>query len=55
MTDRLEPYFELPLALRLAEHADSCDEHARSFSEDDTATTCPGGLVWVKDWGTYRL
>ena len=55
MTDRLELYFDLPVALRLAEHAHRCDEHARSYSEDDTATTCTGGLVWVKDWGTYLM
>ena len=55
MTDRLDLYFDLPLALRLAEHARRCDEHARSISEDDTSTTCPGGLVWVKDWGTYLM
>ena len=55
MTDHLDLYFDLALALRLAEHAFRCDQHAQSFGEADANTDCPGALVWAKDWGTYLM
>ncbi|GIM90116.1 DUF3085 domain-containing protein [Paractinoplanes toevensis] len=55
MTDRLDLYFDLRLALRLAEHALDCDQHAPAFCDGDEGKDCPGGLVWAKDWGTYLM
>ena len=55
MTEHLDLYFDLAVALCLAEHAFRCDQHAQSFSEADDNTDCPGALVWAKDGGTYLM
>ncbi|RZU51260.1 DUF3085 family protein [Krasilnikovia cinnamomea] len=55
MADTTDLYFDLALALRLAEHANAAPQHAPSFSEHQEGTTCPGGLVWVSDQGTYLM
>jgi len=55
MADTTDLYFDLALALRLAEHAHAAPQHAPSFSERQEHTTCPGGLVWVGDHGIYLI
>ncbi len=55
MADTTDLYFDLPAALRLAEHAATAPEHAPSYSETTDGVTCPGALVFVKDHGVYLM
>lgn len=48
-------FFDLPAALRLAEHAHSAAEHIPSISEQDDGRACPGALEWVADAGVYLM
>lgn len=55
MADTTDLYFDLPAALRLAEHAATAPEQAPSYSEDTDGVACPGALVFVKDHGVYLM
>jgi hypothetical protein len=55
MAESTDLYFDLALALRLAEHAHAAPQHAPSLSEGQDRSTCPGGLVWVGDQGIYLM
>lgn len=55
MADTTDLYFDLPAALRLAEHAATAPEHAASYSESTDGVVCPGALVFVKDDGVYLM
>ena len=48
-------YFDLPAALRLAEHAAAAIEHSTSFTETEAGVACPGALLWVADAGIYLM
>ncbi|GIJ65026.1 DUF3085 domain-containing protein [Virgisporangium aurantiacum] len=48
-------YFDLPAALRLAEHAAAATEHSTSFTETEAGVACPGALLWVADAGIYLM
>lgn len=48
-------HFDLPAALRLAEHAAAAAEHALSFTEATAGAACPGALLWVADAGVYLM
>src|SRR5262245_28353474 len=48
-------HFDLPAALRLAEHAAAAAEHRQSYTESDTGVACPGALLWVADAGVYLM
>jgi hypothetical protein len=55
MADTTDLYFDLPAALRLAEHAATAPEQAPSYSEDTDGVACLGALVLVKDHGVYLM
>ncbi|GAA3302435.1 hypothetical protein Dvina_51610 [Dactylosporangium vinaceum] len=54
-SDMTTLYFDLPAALRLAEHAAAAAEHSLSFTESEDGAACPGALLWVADLGVYLM
>jgi hypothetical protein len=55
MADTTDLYFDLPAALRLAEHAAAAPEQAPSYTEHTDGVACRGALVFVKDDGVYLM